>query len=212
MAQSRSPASARSIQSSTQLVGADLATQEANNLADQVDGLASSASIEAARLDGGLQEQFEEALGERLDEKREQVSRIEDRLESLLTRQAGQLQALSQSKPWMPSARRQWQASVDRQRQAVQRLQDRLEHVREIRDGLTPHGTKLEALAMGKLRFEMPNLVMDWEEMREAARRHQALMRLQEQERRRRERAGEIDGNGESLRVSLARGLKLARD
>lgn len=72
-----------------------------------------------------------------------------------------------------------------KQQRIIQRLQDRLEAVREITEGMGVHGPRLEELATRKLRAQEPGLARDWEDMCEARRLHQALLRRQEQEKRR---------------------------
>jgi len=66
----------------------------------------------------------------------------------------------------------------------LQTLHARLEAVREIKEGMGLHSPKIEELATRKMRAENPELAADWKAMREAARRHELLMRKQEQERK----------------------------
>ena len=66
----------------------------------------------------------------------------------------------------------------------MQTLHVRLEAVREIKEGMGLHSPKIEELATRKMRAENPELAADWDAMREAARRHQALMRREEQKRK----------------------------
>ena len=57
------------------------------------------------------------------------------------------------------------------------RFTPRLEAVREIKEGMGLHSPKIEELATRKMRAENPELASDWDAMREAARRHELLMR-----------------------------------
>ena len=59
----------------------------------------------------------------------------------------------------------------------IQRLQNRLEHVREIKEEMGLHGPKIEELAVRKLRLKEPDLAGEWDDMRTAQRNHEATER-----------------------------------
>jgi hypothetical protein len=83
-----------------------------------------------------------------------------------------------------------WQNQQMQQQARLQTLHVRLEAVREIKEGMGLHSPKVEELATRKMRAEKPELAADWDAMREAARRHQALMpRRSRSESRRRPRS-----------------------
>ena len=154
-----------------------------------------------------LESQYSAAFAAQVEAKHDQAERIEDRLENLIEQQASRLQQTQASQPGLfsrPGARAKWQSQIQQQQSAMQRLHGRLEAVREIKDGMGAHGPRIEELAHRKVRSQEPELVKDWEEMREAERLHQALLRKQEQEKKQaleRERRGENLGRG--LRLGL---------
>lgn len=113
----------------------------------------------------------------------DQVVHIEDRLENLIDRQQARLQQLQASAPGrlsLPSTRRAWQNRQSQQQTRVQTLHNRLEAVREIKEGMGLHSQKIEELATLKMRAENPELASDWDAMREAACRHQLQLRKHE--------------------------------
>ena len=158
-----------------------------------------------------LESQYSAAFAAQVEAKHDQAERIEDRLENLIEQQASRLQRTQASQPGLfsrPGARAKWQSQIQQQQSAMQRLHGRLEAVREIKDGMGAHGPRIEELAHRKVRSQEPELVKDWEEMREAERLHQALLRKQEQEKKQaleRERRGENLGRGLRLGLTQAR-------
>ena len=167
---------------------------------------------QAALLEASpLESQYSAAFAAQVEAKHDQAERIEDRLENLIEQQASRLQQTQASQPGLfsrPGARAKWQSQVQQQQSAMQRLHGRLEAVREIKDGMGAHGPHIEELAHRKVRAQEPALAKDWEEMREAERLHQALLRKQEQEKKQaleRERRGENLGRGLRLGLTQAR-------
>ncbi len=158
-----------------------------------------------------LESQYSAAFAAQVEAKHDQAERIEDRLENLIEQQASRLQRTQASQPGLfsrPGARAKWQSQIQQQQSAMQRLHGRLEAVREIKDGMGAHGPRIEELAHRKVRAQEPGLAKDWEEMREAERLHQALLRKQEQEKKQaleRERRGENLGRGLRLGLTQAR-------
>jgi chromosome segregation ATPase len=159
----------------------------------------------SALLDSGASaDQYASALAAEVDAKQAQVERIEERLETLIEDQASRLQDAQAHPPGLFSrrgARGAWQAQLQRQQAAIQRLQARLEAVREVKEGMGVAAPKLEELAARKLRRKEPELVEGWEEMREAQRRHEALLRKQAQEKRKLQR-GQSQSTGHTLLIS----------
>lgn len=167
---------------------------------------------QAALLEASpLESQYSAAFAAQVEAKHDQAERIEDRLENLIEQQASRLQQTQASQPGLfsrPGARAKWQSQVQQQQSAMQRLHGRLEAVREIKDGMGAHGPRIEELAHRKVRAQEPALAKDWEEMREAERLHQALLRKQEHEKKQaleRERRGENLGRGLRLGLTQAR-------
>ena len=145
------------------------------------------------------------ALAVQLEAKQDQVGRIEDRLEALIASQTLRVHQAEGNKPSrlsLPSTKANWQQQVLRQQATLQRLHERLEEVREIRDGMGLHGPKLEELATRKLRAKEPELAADWDGMQEAQRVHQTLQRKKDQERRRQQQGQTRGGNSLGLYLS----------
>ncbi|MDN7880072.1 IncP plasmid survival protein KfrC family protein [Burkholderia aenigmatica] len=140
---------------------------------------------------GAIADQYASALSDQLGAMHDKVERIEERLETLIEEQSSRLQDAQSHPPGLFSRRGtrvQWQAQLQRQQAALQRLQTRLEVVREIKDGMGVTASKLEEMAARKLRHKEPELVEGWEEMQEARRRHEAMMRKQEQDKQKQAR------------------------
>lgn len=198
MIQSRDPKPARPKPQSNKPAGLDAdtlleRTQEAQ--AEQ------TALLEASPLEY----QYSAAFAAQVEAKHDQAERIEDRLENLIEQQASRLQQTQSSQPGilsLPGARARWQNQVQQQQSAMQRLHGRLEAVREIKDGMGAHSPRIEELASRKLRAQEPELAKEWDEMREAQRQHQALLRKQEQDKK---QALEREGRGMRLGLSHAR-------
>lgn len=132
-----------------------------------------------------LESQYSAAFAAQVEAKHDQAERIEDRLENLIEQQASRLQQTQTHQPGiftLPSVRAKWQSQLQQQQNAMQRLHGRLESVREIKEGMGIHGSRIEELASRKLRAQEPELTKDWDSMREAQRLHEALLRKQEQE------------------------------
>lgn len=161
------------------------------------------AALEAAPLD----QTYQEALALYVQAKHDQVERIEDRLENLIDRQQARLQQTQANQPGLltrPGAKRAWQNQQMQQQARLQSLHVRLEAVREIKEGMGLHSPKVEELATRKMRAENPELASDWDAMREAARRHQALLRREEQEKK---QAQTLERPGRSQSLGLTRAV-----
>ncbi|KEZ99666.1 hypothetical protein A11M_0100030 [Xanthomonas vasicola pv. vasculorum NCPPB 895] len=184
--------------------------QQADSLLEQAE---EAQTVQQATLETSpLESEYSAALAAQIEAKQDQAARIEDRLEGLIEQQESRLMQIEVKQPGLlalPGQRARWQGQVQQQQALLQRLHTRLENVREIKEGMGVHAPRIEELATRKLRAERPELAEEWDEMREAARRHQALMRKKEQERRQqlaRERAGE-DGQG----IGRSRSLGLSQ-
>lgn len=154
-----------------------------------------------------LELQYSTAFAAQLELKHEQVERVEDKLEGMLEQQASRLQQAQSSQPSIfsfPSTKAKWQQQLQLHQSAMQRLQGRLENVREIKDGIGLHGPRIEELATRKVRAQEPELAESWDEMRETQRRHQAVLRKQDQESKQKN-ASDI------ARESLGRALGLSQ-
>jgi hypothetical protein len=151
-----------------------------------------------------LEQSYQETLSLYVQAKHDQVDHIEDRLENLIDRQQAKLQQTQTAAPGrlsLPGSKRAWQNQQAQQQARLQTLHARLEAVREIKEGMGLHSPKIEELATRKMRADNPDLAADWDAMREAARRHELLMRKQEQERKQAQTL-ERPGRSQSLGLS----------
>jgi hypothetical protein len=152
-------------------------------------------------------DQYSSALASEVEAKHDQVSRIEDRLENLIENQAARLQTAQARPPGFlsrPGARAAWQAQLQQQQATLQRLQSRLEVVREIKEGMGVAGPKLEELAARKLRHREPELVEGWDELREAQRRHEAIMRKKDRDEKNDKRLGKSRSQSQTITFTTA--------
>ncbi|MGJ0637218.1 IncP plasmid survival protein KfrC family protein [Xenorhabdus bovienii] len=135
-----------------------------------------------------LESQYGAVLASYVEGKHDQVERIEDRLEALIEQQSTRLQQFETKQPGLLALlgkkAKQWQSQLQQQQHSLQRLHGRLETIREIKDGMGIHSPRVEELATRKMRRENPELAADWDEMREAQRRHEALLRKKEHDRK----------------------------
>ena len=134
-----------------------------------------------------LESQYNVGFAAFVEEKHDQVERIEDKLENLIDLQASRLQQTQAKQPGilaLPGTLAKWQQQVQQQQNTMQRLHGRLESVREIKEGMSVHGPRIDELAIRKLRTQEPELASEWDDMQEAQRLHQAMQRKQEQEKK----------------------------
>lgn len=178
----------------------------------QADGLLERANAEqaeqAALLDApSVETQYATALAAQIESKHDQVERIEDRLENLIEQQSSRLQQSRSQQPGLialPSTKAKWQQQLQQQQSTMQRLQGRLEMVREIKDGMGAHGPRIEEIAIKKLRHEEPGLASEWDEQQAAIRRQQALQRKKEMEQRQQSAGlGKALGTSQTLILSV---------
>ncbi|MEF1779947.1 phosphoribosyltransferase [Neisseria gonorrhoeae] len=137
-------------------------------------------------------------------EKTEQVERIEEKLEQLISGQMAKLQALQNARPGMlsmPSKKQTWSANIAVAQSRLNRLHDRLEDVREIRDGMALGVPKIQELAARKLRMEEPDLAKKFDDVQTAVRVHN----LHEKQRKEKEQQKRQAG------LSLSLGQKIVR-
>jgi hypothetical protein len=180
----------------------------ANDVEAQADSLLERARTEqsgqANLLDApAVESQYSAALAAQVESKHDQAERIEDRLENLIERQASRLQQSRSQQPGLialPGTRSRWQQQLQQQQSTMQRLQGRLEMVREIKEGMGLHGSRIDDLATHKLRHLEPGLAREWDELQVELRRHLAVQRKKEQELR---QQALVIGKGVGLSNSL---------
>lgn len=155
-----------------------------------------------------LESQYSASFAVLVEEKHDQVERIEDKLENLIDLQVFRLQQTQASQPGLlalPGARSKWQRQVQQQQNTMQRLHGRLETVREIKEGMGVYSPRIDELAMRKLRAQEPELASKWDDMQEAQRLHQALQRKQEQEKKQALKPEQLSRGGFCLSLSLGK-------
>jgi hypothetical protein len=165
-------------------------------VADDLLNLAQGADREQrALMETATAEQvsYQERLEIYLQTKHDQVENIEDKLENLIVHQQAQLQQSETNRPGLltlANTKQKWVARQSQQQTRLQVLHNRLDFVRELKVGMGMHSPKLEALAERKLRKHDPTLAQEWDASLEAHRKHQALLRKQDQEKKRTEKVG----------------------
>lgn len=132
--------------------------EQAQDLQAEQNALSVTLALEPASA------RYDAAIADKIHIKQEQASRLEDRLEQLVDLQAAQLQNTLAHRPGrlsLASTRDRWQQQAQQQQASLQRLQGRLQIVREIKDGLGATGSQLHDLARRKLQHADPQLVLD---------------------------------------------------
>lgn len=161
-----------------------------------------TAEVEAASMTA----EYGASFAAQLQAKQQQVARLEDRLEAVLELQTSRLQSARTQQPGLlsrPGTRERWQRQVAQQQSAIQRLQGRLETVREIKEGMGLHSPRIEELAARKVQVHDPRLAEGWKEMQEAVRHQQALARMREsQKRKTADKLRRAPGGGLTLRLA----------
>jgi hypothetical protein len=130
-----------------------------------------------AAIEGASVEQaYQETLANYVLAKHEQAERVEARIEGLIERQEAKLQQTVTTKPGMlalPATRRAWQQKEAQQQARLHSLHQRLDTVREIKEGMGVFAPRIEEMATRRMRTEHPELASDWDAMREAGRKHE---------------------------------------
>jgi hypothetical protein len=151
----------------------------------QADSLVERANAERATLPDtpSIESQYATALAAQVESKHDQIERIEDRLESLIEQQSSRLQQSRSQQPGLvalPGAKSKWRQQIQQQQSTMQRLQGRLEIVREIKGGMGAHGPRIEEMAARSLRHQEPGLASEWDEQQEGQRRTLTRQRKKE--------------------------------
>ena len=169
---------------------ADSLTERARELQAQQASLPDAGRIETT-LATTLATTYSAALAVQVEAKYDQAERIEDKLENLIEQQSSRLQQCRSQQPSLialPGARSRWQQQLEQQQGTLQRLQGRLETVREIKEGMGTHGPRMEELATRKLRHQEPGLACEWDQLQEAQRMNLTHQRRLKQEKEQLER------------------------
>lgn len=146
-----------------------------------------------------IETSYSAALDEIVEEKQDQADRIEDQLENMIETTTARLQQIQANAPGMlalPGTRLKRQNQVAQTQATIQLLHNRLETVREIKEGITVHGSRIEALAAQKLSNRDPQLADDFADMQEARRLHEVHMRQQYEKEQKRGMARDTTPSG----------------
>ena len=112
--------------------------------------------------DQQIQQQYSDQLGVYVQEKAEQINRLQSSLAAALTSEQAQLQAIQQRPPGWTAGKKahaQWEQQVARRRTRIAQIALRLDRVGEIEEAAGVYAeTKIEELAERKLRFDKPEL------------------------------------------------------
>src|ERR1700738_1607251 len=147
-------------------VESELPQGRGESLVTQLD----SALNQAEQLrDQQIQQQYSDQLGVYVQEKAEQIDRLQSSLAAALTSEQGELQAIQQRAPaWTAGkkAHAQWEQQVARRKTRIAQIALRLDRVGEIEEAAGVYAErKIEELAEHKLRFEKPELTLEWDKI-----------------------------------------------
>lgn len=127
-------------------------------------------SLESA----SIAQAYEETLEFYIEQKHEQVGRIESRLEDLIDRQEAKLNhAQSHSPGFLSSAgkRKNWEMQLTLCRAKLEALRSKLDDVKEIKSSMGLFTPKIEELATRRMRIEHPELASSWDAMKNQERK-----------------------------------------
>jgi hypothetical protein len=129
-----------------------------------------SAVNQAEQLrDEQVQQEHNDQLGVYVQEKAQQIERLESSLAAALTSEQAQLQAIQQSPPGWTAGKKakvQWEQQVARRKTRIAQIALRLDRVGEIEEAAGVYAeTKIEELAERKLRADRPELAQQWDKI-----------------------------------------------
>ncbi len=157
---------------------------------------------------GNIEQEYKNAVEAVVAEKEIQAENLENRLESLIDKQEAILQQMMSRQPGflaLPGQKVKWQVQVQQQQSLLSRLQNRLEAVKEIHEGMGLHGPRIHELAKAKVRHDKPELAEGWDEMRAAQRAHENLMRKQAKEQKEKLQREQVPSRSKGNSLSLTR-------
>jgi hypothetical protein len=129
-----------------------------------------SAVNQAEQLrDQQVQQEYSDQLGVYVQEKAEQIHRLQSSLAAALTSEQAQLQAIEQKPPrWTAGkkAHAQWEQQVARRTTRIAQIALRLDRVGEIEEAAGVYAErKIEELAEHKLRLDKRELTLEWDKI-----------------------------------------------
>jgi hypothetical protein len=147
-------------------VESDLPHGRGESLVAQLD----SAVNQAEQLrDQQIQQQYCDQLGIYVQEKAQQIDRLQSSLAASLTSEQAQLRAIQQRAPGWTAGKKahaQWEQQVARRRTRIAQIALRLDRVGEIEEAAGVYAEmKIEELAERKLRLDKPELAEEWDKI-----------------------------------------------
>lgn len=152
------------------------------------------------------QQAYTRELEAAIQEKHEQIERIEWGISELIEQTEEALERSKNTKPGFltkPSTRHQWEQGIQKMEQRLIALRNRLDAIKEISETTGVHGPQLEQMAAKTVAKRQPELVEQWELEREKERKKIA----EERANKKKENTG-IKSQGKSTGLTLARGSK----
>ena len=148
--------------------------------------------------DQQVEQEYNDRFGVYVQEKAEQINRLESDLAEAIASEQRELEVIQQTRPgWSASkqARTQWRQRIAQHQARITQFTVRLERVGEIKEAAGIYAeTKVQELAERKLRFDKRDLAKEWDDIR----------------RRQREAAIPIIDRTQSLAQELGRSLTLS--
>ncbi len=129
-----------------------------------------SAVNQAEQLrDQQIQQQYGDQFGVYVQEKAEQIDRLQSNLAEALTSERAQLQAISTDSTSLAGrqkAHAQWEQQVARRKTRIAQIALRLDRVGDIEEAAGVYAErKIEELAEHKLRFDEPEPAQEWDKI-----------------------------------------------
>lgn len=125
-----------------------------------------------------LDDLYNSSLISYIQSKKDQVDKIENTLEKMIDSQQAKMQSLLSNKPGvfaMPGKKNNWNETFSKQQNRLGILHNRLDVVKEIKEGMGAYSPKINELATKKMRFDNKELAKEWDSLQEANRMHQVL-------------------------------------
>jgi hypothetical protein len=135
-----------------------------------------SAVSQAEQLrDQRIEQEYRDQLGVYVQEKAEQIDRLQSSLAAALISEQAKLQAIEPRAPGWTAGRKahaQWEQQIARRKTRIAQLAQRLDRVGEIEEAAGVYAeTKIEELAERKLRLDRPELAQEWDKIKRRERR-----------------------------------------
>lgn len=149
--------------------------QKKGHTQDSDEKLRRSDHLKADAEDLTIPGQYEIAITDLIHDRYEKAEVIENKIEKLIEQQIIRIKLHTNQKPnkflSLPSQKKEWNRTHQKQQATLERLKERLRIVHEIKEKVTHEGPQLELLAQRKLQFQNPSLVSSFVKDREKERK-----------------------------------------